>query len=88
MSKIPSNSPVAFLCDAAENLRGDTIRLGWFQSRDSWISCEANARYPRVLLAGLHVGSCALHLSGVVSFRLGSNIQSLPAVACGGLRVI
>ena len=82
MSKIPSNSPVAFLCDAAENLRGETIRLGWFQSKNSWVSCEANARYPRVLLAGLHVGSCALHLSGVVSFRLGSSVQSLPAVAC------
>ena len=82
LSKLPSHSPVAYLCEAAEDLRGDVVRLGWFKSKDSWIACEANQRFPRVLLAGLHVGSCALNLTGVVSFRLGSAATSLAAVAC------
>ena len=82
MTMLPADSPVAYLCAAAEDARGDSIRLGWFRSKESWLACEANKRFPRVLLAGLHVGSCALNLSGVVSFRYGSCLQSLPAVAC------
>ena len=82
LAHVPVQSPVAFLCEAAEDLRGDVVRVGWFRAKDSWIACEGNSRFPRVLLAGLHVGSCALNLDGIVSFRFGSGVTSLPAVAC------
>ena len=82
LAYMPAQSPVRYLCEAAVELRGDVVRLGWFRSGNSWVACEGNRRFSRVLLAGLHVGSCALNLSGVVSFRLGSSVHTLPAVVC------
>ena len=82
LSQLATETPVTHVCRAAEDLRGEAVRLGWFKSKDSWIACEGNHRFPRVLIAGLHVGSCALNLYGIVSFRLGSCVTSLPAISC------
>ena len=76
------SSPTTTLQQAAESHVGMIVRLGWFRSKDRWVAFEANKRYPRELLAGLHMASCLLHLSGVVSFRFGSGVHTLPAVAC------
>ena len=55
------------------------VRLGWFRSKDRWVAFEANKRYPRELLAGLHLASCLLHFSGVVPLWLRS-----AHIACSG----
>ena len=77
-----SNSPTTIVQLAAEQHVGVIVRLGWFRSESRWLAFEANKRYARELLAGLHMASCLLHLSGVVSFRFGCDIASIPAVAC------
>ena len=77
-----ANSPTTMVQQAAELLMGTIVRLGWFRSGDRWLAFEANVRYPRELLAGLHLASCLLHLTGVVSFRMGCDVLSLPAVSC------
>ena len=77
-----SDSPTTIVQQAAEQHVGVVVRLGWFQSESRWLAFEANRRYARELLAGLHMASCLLHLSGVVSFRFGCEVNSLPAVNC------
>ena len=76
------DSPVSVLQNAAESHVGIIIRLGWFQQGGSWRSFEGNQRYPRELLAGLHVAACNLGFMGVVALRFGRAISSLPAAPC------
>ena len=77
---MPTDSPVNYLCQSAEDLHRDIVRLGRYDYGGSWIACEGNRRYPKVVLSVLHVGACVLNLMGIVSFLIGSAITSLPAV--------
>ena len=76
------NSPVKVLKTASESHSGTSVRIGWFKTKGFWRACDANARYTQELLAGLHLAACNLGFHGVVSLRFGSNITSLPGVAC------
>ena len=82
LSKEPANSPVSVIRDAAESHDRMTIRLGWFQQNGKWHALEANSKYPRELIAGLHLAACNLHFNGVVSMRFGCNVNSLAGVVC------
>ena len=73
-----TNSPVHVLQQASESHSGVVIRIGWFRHRGSWRAFESNARYAQELVAGLHVAACHLQFHGVVSFRFGSCMSSLP----------
>ena len=81
-SSYVADSPIDILFSAAERTNSDVIRVGWLIEHGSWISCEANRHYGKVLLAGLYVSACCLHLDGVVSFRFGRHARGLTAVAC------
>ena len=78
----PLTSPIAVLQEAAESHNAVVVRLGWFRHKGEWRAFEANSRYPKELLAGLHVAACSLSFSGTVSFRFGCNVSSLPGVNC------
>ena len=78
----PLTSPIAVLQNAAESHSAMVVRVGWFKHKGEWRAFEANSRYSRELLAGLHVAACNLSFSGTVSFRFGSNVSSLPVVNC------
>ena len=82
LSGEPLNSPVSVVRHAAESHNRMVVRIGWIKQHGTWRALESNPRYPKEILAGLHLASCNLHLSGVVSFRFGNSVSSLPGVAC------
>ena len=44
------------------------------------MECRDNKLMPRVLLAGLQVATCSLHLEGCVSMRIGRGARKLEGV--------
>ena len=82
LSEPALNTPIAVLQNAAESHQGVVVRLGWFRSKGAWRACEANARYPFELLAGLHVAACNLSFLGVISLRFGCGVASIPGIDC------
>ena len=78
----PSTSPVDVIKQTAESFQSRVVRLGWFKQLGSWKPFEQNAYFSKEVVAGLHMAACNLQFNGVVSFRLGCGVHSLPAVAC------
>ena len=82
MSQEPLNTPVGVIRHAAESLNRQVVRLGWFKQLGTWRDFECNAKYSVEVIAGLHMAACNLQFNGVISFRLGNSVPTLPAVAC------
>ena len=82
MTREPLNTPVGVIRHTAESLYKQVVRLGWFSQLGTWRTFDSNAAYPVEVIAGLHLAACNLQFSGVISFRLGNSVPSLPAVAC------
>ena len=78
----PSQSPVDVIRQTAESFQSRVVRLGWFRQLGIWKAFEQNEHYPQEVIAGLHMAACNLQFNGVVSFRLGCGVNSIPAVAC------
>lgn len=82
LTRAPVSSPMEEIRNAAGHLR-DVHRLGWVQAPDGgkWVECRDNKLMPRVMLAGLQVASCHLHLDGCVSMRIGRGARKLEGIA-------
>ena len=82
LTRQPVSSPMEEIRNAAAHLR-DVHRLGWVQAPDGgkWVECRDNKLMPRVLLAGLQIASCHLHLEGCISMRIGRGARKLEGIA-------
>ena len=78
----PSNTPVGVIKHAAESHPRTVIRLGWHKQFGTWKPFENNSHYPKEVIAGLHMAACSMQFNGVISFRFGCEVSSLPGVAC------
>ena len=77
-------SPMEEIFNFCHHMKSDVIRLGWICKRDGWHECVGNQQFPKILLAGLHVAACSLHLDGCIGFRIGrcgSAARKLEAIA-------
>ena len=82
LARESSNSPVSVMREAAESHDKMAVRIGWFKQNGKWRALESNPKYPREIIAGLHLAACNLHFNGVVSMRFGCNVNSLSGVMC------
>ena len=82
LSDEPHNTPSGLICLTAESLDKQSVRLGWFRQQGVWRNFAENAKFPDVLVAGLHLAACNLQFSGVVPFRLGNGLNILSGVRC------
>ena len=78
----PLRSPLEELRNAVNHLQ-DVYRIGSVQRPDGkgWTECRDNQRMGKVLLAGLQVAACQLHLDGCISLQLGRGARKLEGIA-------